>query len=157
MNGIVHLATYMTHKELQMTVTVKEIQGAEAIVVAKTPSKKSMALTIFQSKLADLKAKKFTSNKDFRAAVLETIKLDLGVSTASAATMYNAAKKDAEAADVEVKLGRDPKKERVKSENAKRGRPSGSKNKAKEKEVQTIVVDTVTSPTETAETADPVA
>lgn len=140
-----------------MTVTVKEIQGAEAIVVAKTPSKKSMALTIFQSKLADLKAKKFTSNKDFRAAVLETIKLDLGVSTASAATMYNAAKKDAEAADVEVKLGRDPKKERVKSENAKRGRPSGSKNKAKEKEVQTIVVDTVTSPTETAETADPVA
>lgn len=96
----------------------------------KAPSKKSLALAIFQAKMADRVAGKFTSNKEFRAAVLTTIQADLGVSVASAATMYNAAKKDAEAADATVKLGRDPKKEKAPS-TGKRGRPAGSRNKAK--------------------------
>ena len=104
----------------------------------KAPSKKSLALAIFQAKMADRAAGKFALNKDFRAAVLRAIETDLGVSTASAATMYNAAKKDAEDAAAAtggtVGLGRDPKKEKAPS-TGKRGRPAGSKNKAKEGEV----------------------
>jgi hypothetical protein len=45
--------------------------------------------------------------------------------------MYNAAKKDAETADATVALGRDPKKEKAPKGTGKRGRPAGSKNKAK--------------------------
>jgi len=108
------------------------VTNAPATPVAKTPSKKSLALAIFSAKLADRKAGLFASNKDFRAAVLGAITADLGVSVASAATMYNAAKKEAETADAAVALGRDPKKLRVKSETGKRGRPAGSKNKTAE-------------------------
>lgn len=97
----------------------------------KAPSKKSLALAIFNAKLAERAQGLFASNKEFRAAVLSTIQADLGVSTASAATMYNAAKKDAETADANVKLGRDPKKEKAPKGTGKRGRPAGSKNKAK--------------------------
>lgn len=103
--------------------------AAAAEVVAKTPSKKSLALAIFQAKMVERTQGLFASNKDFRAAVLSTIESDLGVSTASAATMYNAAKQAAEAADATVALGRDPKKVKVKAEGGKRGRPAGSKNK----------------------------
>lgn len=98
----------------------------------KAPSKKSLALAIFTAKLAERTQGLFASNKEFRAAVLSTIQADLGVSTASAATMYNAAKKEAETADATVGLGRDPKKVKVKTGSGKRGRPAGSKNKAKE-------------------------
>lgn len=98
--------------------------------VPKAPSKKSLALAIFQAKMTERTQGLFASNKEFRAAVLTGIQADLGVSTASAATMYNAAKKDAEAAGT-VTLGRDPKKEKVAS-TGKRGRPAGSHNKAKE-------------------------
>lgn len=98
--------------------------------VPKAPSKKSLALAIFQAKMTERIQGLFASNKEFRAAVLTGIQADLGVSTASAATMYNAAKKDAEAAGT-VTLGRDPKKEKVAS-TGKRGRPAGSHNKAKE-------------------------
>lgn len=104
---------------------------AAAPAAPKAPSKKSQALAIFQAKMADRAAGKFASNKEFRAAVLTTIQAELGVSVASAATMYNSAKKDAEAADATVKLGRDPKKEKAPS-TGKRGRPVGSKNKPKE-------------------------
>lgn len=96
--------------------------------VPKAPSKKSLAQAIFDAKMVERSQGLFASNKDFRAAVLSTIQADLGVSTASAATMYNAAKKDAEAADATVALGRDPKKEKAPS-TGKRGRPAGSKNK----------------------------
>jgi hypothetical protein len=105
--------------------------AAAVPAVPKAPSKKSLALAIFQAKMADRAAGKFALNKDFRAAVLTAIIADLGVSTASAATMYNSAKKDAEAADATVALGRDPKKEKAPS-TGKRGRPAGSKNKDKE-------------------------
>ena len=71
----------------------------------------------------------FGSNKEFRAAVMGKIETDLGVTTASAATMYNAAKSEAEKADTTVVLGRDPKKVKIVVEGATRGRPAGSKNK----------------------------
>lgn len=101
---------------------------AATTATPKTPSKKSQADAIFAAKVADLKAGKFATNKEFRAAVLAQIQTDLGVSVASAATMYNAAKKATEAADAEVKLGRDPKKEKPAS-TGKRGRPVGSGKK----------------------------
>lgn len=103
-----------------------------AVVVApKAPSKKSLALAIFQAKLIERTQGLFASNKEFRAAVLRAIETDLTVSTASAATMYNAAKQEAEKLDASVGLGRDPKKVKAPS-TGKRGRPAGSKNKAKE-------------------------
>jgi len=125
------------------TVTTNTATGAatEAAVAAvaapKAPSKKSLALAIFQTKLVERAQGMYATNKDFRAAVLSTIEKDLGVSTASAATMYNAAKKDAEAADATVALGRDPKKVKVKVEGAKRGRPAGTGKKAK---AETVVI-----------------
>lgn len=97
----------------------------------KAPSKKSQADAIFAAAMAMRTEGKFDSNKAFRAHVLSTIEAQLGVSTASAATMYNSAKKAAEAADATVGLGRDPKKEKVKTTTGKRGRPAGSKNKPK--------------------------
>lgn len=99
-------------------------------VTPKAPSKKSLALAIFQAKLVERSQGLFASNKEFRAAVLSTIQADLGVTTASAATMYNAAKVEAEKADASISLGRDPKKVKAPS-TGKRGRPAGSKNKAK--------------------------
>lgn len=101
-----------------------------ATPAVKAPSKKSLALTIFQTKLADRVAGKFASNKDFRAAVLVAIETELSVSRASASTMFNSAKKEAEAADASIGLGRDPKKVKAPS-TGKRGRPAGSGNKKK--------------------------
>jgi DNA-binding transcriptional regulator YiaG len=120
-----------------MTPVVTTASATEATVtaapaVAKAPSKKSQALAIFAAKMVERTQGLYASNKDFRAAVLRAIETDLSVSTASAATMYNAAKAEAEKADSTVALGRDPKKVKVKSESGKRGRPAGSKNKAKE-------------------------
>ena len=109
------------------------VAPAAAPAAPKAPSKKSQALVIFATKLAERAEGKFASNKEFRAAVLRTIESELGVSTASAATMYNAAKVEAEAADAAIGLGRDPKVVKVKAEGAgKRGRPAGSKNQPKE-------------------------
>jgi DNA-binding transcriptional regulator YiaG len=102
-----------------------------AVASPKTPSKKSLAQAIFDAKLVERSQGLFGSNKEFRAAVLNAIQTQLGVTSASAATMYNASKKDAETADVNIKLGRDPKKEVVKNTSGKRGRPQGSKNKPK--------------------------
>ena len=111
--------------------TATETTATAKPVVAKTPSKKSQALVIFQTKLVERSQGLFASNKEFRGAVLKAIETELGVTTASAATMYNAAKKDAEAADAAVALGRDPKKVKAVGTGA-RGRPVGSKNKPKE-------------------------
>lgn len=104
-----------------------------APAVPKAPSKKSLALAIFAEKMVERGQGLFASNKDFRAAVLRKIETDLGVSTASAATMFNAAKIEAEKNDPAVALGRDPKVVKEKVEGAgKRGRPAGSKNQVKE-------------------------
>lgn len=123
-----------------------------AVVAPKAPSLKSRADAIFAAKLQDRKDGKFESNKAFRAAVLGEIVTTLGVTIASAATMYNSAKKATETADATVVLGRDPKKEKAPAGTGKRGRPTGSKNKAKEGEVAapaaaegTLVVNTPTA------------
>lgn len=115
-----------------MTDTTVNAPAIATLTITKVPSKKSLAMAIFQAKMAERTAGLFASNKEFRAAVLKGIKEDLGVSIASASTMYNQAKKDAEEADATVALGRDPKKIKVKVEGAKRGRPVGSKNKPAE-------------------------
>ena len=138
-----------------------ETTAAAAPAAPKAPSKKSLATAIFVALLAERAAGKFASNKEFRAAVLTKIQADLGVSVASAATMYNAAKKDAETADSTVALGRDPKKEKVKG-TGKRGRPAGSKNKPKADapaDGGTVVVNTEVAPAaaETAPEAAPAA
>jgi hypothetical protein len=127
------------------TVTTPAVDAAP-----KAPSKKSLALAIFTAKLAERSQGLFASNKEFRAAVLSTIQADLGVSTASAATMYNAAKKDAETADANVALGRDPKKVRAPKGSGKRGRPAGSKNKPKTEVVAPAVTPEVVASTEVA-------
>lgn len=106
-------------------------EAVAAVATPKAPSKKSLALAIFQAKMVERSQGLFGSNKEFRAAVLSAIQTDLGVSVASAATMYNAAKKDAETADATVALGRDPKKVKAPS-TGKRGRPAGSRNRPKE-------------------------
>ena len=134
-----------------MTDTVSQEVKTETVATPKAPSKKSLALAIFQAKMEDRKNSLFASNKEFRAAVLSEIQTQLGVTVASAATMYNAAKKDAEAADASVALGRDPKKEKVKNPDAKRGRPAGSKNKAK---ATASAESTETLATETAAVAE---
>lgn len=119
----------MSQTETAVT-TVTTVAAVAAAAAPKAPSKKSQADAIFAARLADRAAGKYATNKEFRAAVLAQIQTDLGVSVASASTMYNAAKKAAEAADATVGLGRDPKKEKPVS-TGKRGRPVGSKNKPK--------------------------
>lgn len=119
------------------------VETTEAVAeTPKAPSKKSQAFTIFAEKLTERSQGLFSSNKEFRRNVLEAFKSQMGVSIASAATMYNTAKKAAEEADANVGLGRDPKKEKAPS-TGKRGRPVVSKNKPK-------VVVTITTPTEEA-------
>jgi DNA-binding transcriptional regulator YiaG len=114
----------------------------ETTTVVKTPSKKSLATAIFQAKMVERSQGLFGANKEFRSAVLVAIETELGVSRASASTMYNTAKKEAEAADPKVGLGRDPKKVKAPS-TGKRGRPVGSKNKAKAEVVAEPVAEAV--------------
>ena len=103
----------------------------EAVVAApKAPSKKSLAQAIFNAKMDERSQGLYASNKEFRAAILGAIETELSVSRASASTMYNSFKKEAETAGT-VTLGRDPKKVKV-AGTGKRGRPAGSTNKAKE-------------------------
>lgn len=113
----------------------------ETISVAKAPSKKSLAQAIFATKVAEFAQKLYGSNKDFRNAVLTTIETDLSVSRASAATLYNSFKKDAEQAGT-VKLGRDPKKVKAQSTGV-RGRPIGSGKKKVIETTETVAEATV--------------
>ena len=122
----------------ELTVTVPKVV---AVKEPKVPSKKSFAVAIFAAKMVERSQGLYASNKDFRAAVLRAIESELSVSTASAATMYNSCKVEAETADTSVGLGRDPKMVKVKVEGAgKRGRPAGSTNK---KAVEVVVTDAV--------------
>jgi hypothetical protein len=107
-----------------------------------------LATAIFAAKLVERSQGLFASNKEFRASVLTAIQTDLGVSTASAATMYNAAKAEAEKADAAVVLGRDPKKVKAPSATGKRGRPAGSTNKKKDAEVVEVAAVTEAAPAE---------
>lgn len=115
--------------------TVNAPAIAAELTITKKASKVSLANAIFQAKMAERKQGLFTSNKEFRAAVRNSMKLELGVSDSSASTMYNQAKLAAEKASDDVGLGRDPKKIKVKVEGAKRGRPAGSTNKKKAAEL----------------------
>jgi hypothetical protein len=113
-----------------MTQTTATVETT-VVATPKAPSKKSLALAIFQAKLTERSQGLFASNKEFRSAVLKAIETELSVTIASAATMFNAAKKEAEVADPSIGLGRDPKKVKAPS-TGKRGRPTGSRNRAKE-------------------------
>jgi hypothetical protein len=121
--------------------TATTVAAPAPAVKAKEPSKKSLALVIFQSALLERQQGLFGNNKEFRSAVLCTIESKLGVTRASASTMYNSAKKDAEQVDATVFLGRDPKKVKAPGTGL-RGRPLGSKNKARE--TLPVVADPVT-------------
>ena len=125
-----------------MTNTTVTNSTTDSIIAAsaapKAPSKKSLALAIFQAKLTERTQGLFASNKEFRAAVLSSIQTDLGVSVASAATMFNSAKKDAELINPTIGLGRDPKVVKEKTGSGQRGRPQGSKNKPKTVEVPVV-------------------
>lgn len=120
------------------------------VTATKAPSNKSVAFAIFQEKLVERTQGLYASNKEFRGAVLAAMEAKLSVTRASAATMYNAAKIEAEKGDANIGLGRDPKKVKVKAEGVKRGRPAGSKNKAKE----TVVI-TTSATTEGSGYAEP--
>jgi len=139
---------------VETTGTVETTVAAVAPTVTKAPSKKSVAVTIFAAKLVERSQGLYASNKEFRAAVLRAIESELGVSTASAATMFNACKVEAEAADANVGLGRDPKVVKVKTAGSgKRGRPAGSKNQPKEVVVTDATAEVVVTETVTAEAA----
>ena len=75
----------------------------------KKVTKKSQGDAIFAQELANRVKGTFDSNKAFRAQVLQRMEAEIGVSRASAATMFNQAKIATEAADTTVVLGRDPK------------------------------------------------
>lgn len=145
--------------EITTATTAIEITAVAMVpATPKAPSKKSLATTIFQTKLTERKQGLFTSNKAFRAAVLDTIKTELGVSTASAATMYNSAKVEAEAADTTIALGRDPKQVKAISTGVK-GRKPGSKNTPKVAAVAgdatvAVVTDAVAPAADTVVTID---
>jgi hypothetical protein len=117
------------------TTAASEVIATTAAAVAKAPSKKSQAQVIFTAKLAEKAQGLYGSNKEFRAAVLGAIETGLGVSRASASTMFNSFKKESEAAGLVV-LGRDPKKAKAPS-TGKRGRPAGSVNKKAEVTAET--------------------
>lgn len=82
-------------------------------------SKKTQGLEIFEQELAKRTAGEFASNKDFRNSVLTRMEAEIGVSRPSASTMYNQCKIAFEAADPSLGLGRDPKKEKVKTVKAR--------------------------------------
>ena len=112
------------------TTAPAETTSTPAVTTPKAPSKKSLAQAIFNAKLTELLQGLFASNKEFRSATLAAIEAEAGVTRASASTMYNSFKIDAEAAGT-VKLGRDPKVEKVKvAGTGKRGRPAKAKVEA---------------------------
>ncbi len=139
--------------------------AAPAVVVPKAPSKKSLAKVIFDAGMAKRSAGGYSSNKEFRTDVVHTISKELTVTIASASTMYNSFKKEAEDAaaltGAVVGLGRDPKKVKVATEPKPRGRKPKAVAPAADAVATTepvaadatvIVVDTAaeTAPAETA-------
>ena len=114
----------------------------------KAPSKKALATAIFTEVLALRTDGQFDTNRAFRAAVLTRIQAELGVTVASAATMYNSAVKEAG-----ITVGRDPKQVRVRTGSGKKGRPIGSKNRPK---VEVAPAAAETAPA-VEQVADPVA
>lgn len=98
--------------------------------VVKQPTKHAQALAIFNAALLERTQGLFASNKEFRHGTVVKIQEALGVGIASAAAHYNKCKIINEQLNPNLGLGRDPKKVKPVS-NGKRGRPVGSRNKAK--------------------------
>lgn len=74
-------------------------------------TKKSQATVIFNSMLEQKKAGEFETMKAFRQTAIERFQNEIAdVSGSAACTLYNQCKIVANAADPELKLGRDPKK-----------------------------------------------
>lgn len=134
----------------QVSQVSTEVQSTEAQKAPRV-TKIGQAKSIFSTKLLMREAGAYTTNKQFRADVIQTLVTDLGVNVATASTMYNTLKNEANksmADTPELAIGRDPKKVKPAS-SGKRGRPLGSKNKPK---AQPVAVEQVQ--TETAESAE---
>jgi len=127
---------------------------------AKAPSKKAQGKIIFNEEMVKLLSKEHKSNKDFRQAVIRRMESELGLSTASAATNYNTAKIEAEAAAVaagsDFKLGRDPKVEKpAKEKKAKKAKviPATTEASADTPALDTTAIDAPASEAEIAQVA----
>jgi hypothetical protein len=86
-------------------------------------TKKAQAFTIFEEELKNRTNGVHDSNKAFRGTVLGRMEAEIGVSRASAATMYNEAKRAAEQDNPNVNLGRDPKKVTVNTNKVPKSAP----------------------------------
>lgn len=89
----------------------------------KRVTKKSQAFAIFDAELKARANGAYPTNKAFRGAVIARMIAEVSVSQASAATMFNEAKKSAEQDNPNVGLGRDPKKVTVKVSKAPKSEP----------------------------------
>lgn len=129
----------------QVSQVSTEVQVTEAQKAPRV-TKISQAKSIFSAKLLMREAGTYATNKQFRADVIQTLVTDLGVNVATASTMYNTLKNDANKAidTPELAIGRDPKKVKAPS-SGKRGRPLGSKNKPKAQPVASEQVQTVST------------
>lgn len=142
-NAAVSATTIAVLAAITPAVSTETIATVAAVV--KAPSKKSLAQVIFDAKIVEKTQGLYASNKDFRAATLVAIETGVGVSRASASTMYNSFKAESEKAGTVV-LGRDPKKAKAPSTGV-RGRPAGSKNAIKEVVAVVVAADaTATEP-----------
>lgn len=102
---------------------------APVVVAVKAPSKVSLAKPIFdagfairQQQIKDnvpMDQRTYKTNKDFRLGTCETVSKTLGVSMASAGSMYNSWKIEIEKVHTDAGLGRDPKKEKPAPKKAK--------------------------------------
>lgn len=104
----------------QAPVVTPAVETTTTVVVAvKAPSKASLAKPMLQAALEVRQAeidgnvpmdqRKYKTNKDFRMGICTEIHEKLGVSMASAGSMYNSFKIEVEKANPNVGLGRDPK------------------------------------------------
>lgn len=96
-----------------MTETTKTPRAKKAAKADKGPSNISKGREIFAAELARRANGEFADNRAFRSRVMGRMQMELDVSVASSATMYNVASKEATAANPAVGLGRDPKKVKV--------------------------------------------
>lgn len=108
---------------------VQDVQDVQSQVQPRV-TKISQAKSIFAAKLLMRDAGAYTSNKAFRADVINSLVSDVDVNPATASTMYNTLKNEAMQATPGLMIARDPKKQKA-SSTGKRGRPLGSKNKPK--------------------------
>lgn len=115
--------------ETQAAGTTAAATATTVVVAVKAPSKVSLAKPIFdagfairQQQIKDnvpMDQRTYKTNKDFRLGTCETVSKTLGVSMASAGSMYNSWKIEIEKVHTDAGLGRDPKKEKPAPKKAK--------------------------------------